>query len=133
MNPSSMSAPPLYRKGNIVISSTRLTVNNEAVPLANVVGVACGTAHRPRRYWTPLLLAAAAIVMLGVRFAHESWGWPVMAAGLLLGLWTWFVHRQTVWLVDVKLLLRQHTRILFQDGADAEEFVSALESAKRRG
>ena len=69
-------------------------------------------------------------MLAGIRFSSERWGWGLIIAGALIGIWAWFFHRRRAWLVRLHLLLNQRIQILFESQEDAEEFLTALVAAK---
>lgn len=120
----------IYQHGNIRISDGRLRIGNESLPLVNIVAATCQKAHRPRRHWTTLIIVAAIVMLTGVRFIHSSLGLALLGVGAALSLWTWFLHRDPMWLVRLNLLLNQRISVMFEDVGDADGFLDALKTAK---
>lgn len=120
----------IYEHGNIRISEGKLRIGNESLPLVNIVSATRQRAHRPRRHWTTLMIAAAIVMLTGVRFIHSNGGLALLGVGAALAVWTWFLHRDRMWLVRLNLLLNQRISVMFEDVADADGFLDALKIAK---
>jgi hypothetical protein len=120
----------IYSHGNLVIERGRLRVDNEWLPLVNIQSVTERSMMRPKRHWAAIMAGAGLLVLAGYRFLYYWPGWVLLCLGALLGLWGWFFHRRRVWIVRLNLLLNQRITVLFDEAADAKEFLVALKTAK---
>jgi hypothetical protein len=123
-------ATDIYEHGNIRISDGKLRIGNESLPLVNIVSATRQKAHRPRQHWTTLMIVAGIVMLSGVRFIHSNWGLALLGVGAAMALWTWFLHRDRMWLVRLNLLLNQRISVMFEEVGDADGFLDALKAAK---
>jgi hypothetical protein len=105
-------------------------MGNESLPLANVVAATRRRIGRPRRHWMTIMIVAVLVILTGLRFVQSKWGLPILFAGVVLGAWDWFLHRQRAWLVQLNLLLNQRISVQFDQLEDADAFLAALKTAK---
>jgi hypothetical protein len=105
-------------------------VDRQSLPLVNIVSATERRIGIPKRHFSTILLAAAALLLVGLRFSHQWQGWGLMLAGLALGLWCHRFHRRRAWVIRLNLLLNQRLGIQFSEAQDAASFLTALSAAK---
>lgn len=76
------------------------------------------------------MIVSTIMLLAGIRFGGSTVGLGLFAAGVVLGLWNWFLRRDRIWLIQLNLLLNQRISVMFEEIHDADEFLATLNGAK---
>lgn len=121
----------MWTAGNLAIRDDRLYIENQSIPLADILSVTdqvktVGTPGSTRAFHFMVFFALGALVFL---YRAPGLSAVLIVYAAISWFFAWFLRRRC-WFVHLNRNVEQRMSVAFSDVADAKDFLGALTTAK---